>query len=179
MTWKQVEPDVFYTASSPVSATADDLRMIENHARNSSRGRARLCAHPDAQDGLHEMLICLMRHCYVRPHRHSKVESALILSGECDLVLFDEQGKVVDLRSLGPFGSGRPFFVRLGQPTFHTYLIRTESLLFLETTPGPFDRNQTEYAEWAPDEKGSVDRFLQDLERRVAKWRSAQATEGT
>ena len=174
MTWKQVEPDVFYTDSSPVSATEADMGMIENHARNSPRGRARLCAHSTSQDGLHEMLICLMRHCYVRPHRHFKVESALILRGECDLVLFDGQGEVVDVRSLSPFGSGRSFFVRFAQPTFHTYLIRTDSLLFLETTPGPFDRNQTEYAAWAPDEQGLVEAFLEDLERRVAKWPRAQ-----
>lgn len=179
MTWKQVEPDVYYSDRSPVSATDADMCMIENHARSSPRGRARLCAHPTSQDGLHEMLICLMRHCYVRPHRHLKVESALILRGRCDLVLFDELGGVTDVRTLSPFGSGGEFFVRLARPTFHTYLIRTEALLFLETTPGPFDRNQTDFAKWAPDEKGSVDAFLQDLEQSVAKWRSTEGTKGT
>jgi cupin fold WbuC family metalloprotein len=167
MKWRESEPDVFYTDQSPVSATDDDLRLLEARARSSPRGRARLCAHPNPQDRLHEMLICLARNCYIRPHRHRKTESALVLRGECDLVLFDEQGEIQDVRTLSAAGSGRAFFMRLSEPTYHTYLLRTDFLLFLETTPGPLDRSSTEFAPWAPAETSPFESYQQDLQTRV------------
>jgi cupin fold WbuC family metalloprotein len=113
------------------------------------------------------MLICLARNCYIRPHRHRKTESALVLRGECDLVLFDEQGEIQDVRTLSAAGSGRAFFMRLSEPTYHTYLLRTDFLLFLETTPGPLDRSLTEFAPWAPAETSPFESYQQDLQSRV------------
>lgn len=170
MKWNEVEPGVFYADRSPVSATDADLRRLETQALCNPRGRARLCAHPSPTDSLHEMLICLTRNGYIQPHRHLKTESALVLRGACDLVLFDERGEIVDVLPLGDSSSGRTFFVRLSLPVYHTYLIRTDYLLFLETTPGPFDRRMTEHAPWAPAETGPIESYQQELQTRVAHW---------
>ena len=35
---------------------------------------------------------------------------------------------------------------------FHTLIFRSEWMVFLETTIGPFDRAMTEVADWAPPE---------------------------
>jgi hypothetical protein len=50
-------------------------------------------------------------------------------------------------------------------------LIRSEVLVFHETTGGPFRRADTEFASWAPDDTDvlAVGRFLADLEERVTK----------
>jgi cupin fold WbuC family metalloprotein len=168
MRWREVGPDVFYSDTSPVLASEADLQFLEGRAQASTRGRARFCAHPSPDDGLHEMLICLARKCYVRPHRHHRPESALIVRGECDLVLFDEQGGIVNVLPLSDPSRGAAFFVRLDEPVYHTYLLRTDFLFFLETTPGPLDRQLTEYAPWAPAEDVSNEAFRQQLRDRVA-----------
>jgi cupin fold WbuC family metalloprotein len=169
-TWREVEPGVFFTDSSPVLASEADLRFLESRAQASVLGRARLCAHSSPSDVLHEMLICLARHCYIRPHRHRKAESALILRGQCDLVLFDEQGDIQNVQPLNAPGTDNPFFLRMTEPVYHTYLLHTDFLLFLETTPGPFDRRLTEYAPWAPAESDSFLSYQHDLQTRVAQW---------
>lgn len=165
--WREVSPDVFYSDASPVLASEADLRFLESRARASPRGRARLCAHPAPEDGLHEMLICLARKCYIRPHRHLKPESALVVCGACDLVLFDEQGGVAEVLRLGDPARGAVFFVRLAGPVYHTYLLHTDFLFFLETTPGPLDRRLTEHAPWAPAEDAPSGVFQRDLRGRV------------
>ena len=85
------------------------------------------------------MLICLSRATYIRPHRHFKPESALIIRGSCDLVLFHEDGGIADVLRLSAAANEGAFFVRLTEPVYHTYVLNTDFLLFLETTPGPFD----------------------------------------
>jgi cupin fold WbuC family metalloprotein len=172
MNWREVVPDVFYPESGRVAFYDSDFAFLVAKAKSSVRGRARLCAHPDANDGLHEMLICLTRDGYVRPHRHSKPESASMIRGSCDLVLFDEQGNIADVKTLGEPNSGKAFFIRLSDPIYHTYLLHTDTLLFLETTPGPFDRERSQFAPWAPAETGEFTAFQQDLLRRVALWKN-------
>lgn len=171
MKWREVEPGVFYAPpGEPITAAESDLQFLGERARQSSRGRARLCAHSSAEDGLHEMLICLTQTCYIRPHRHFKAESALVLRGECDLVLFDSAGEIRDVLPLGPRESGQRFFVRLSDPVYHTYVLRTALLFFLETTPGPLDRTRTEYAPWAPPEGNSGEPYQQELQQRIEAW---------
>jgi len=175
MRWREVSPDVFYTDRSPVQVTAADLRLLQDKAQSSALGRARLCAHPTPAAGLHEMLICLARATYIRPHRHFKPESALILRGACDLVLFDEHGGIAEVLPLSDSAAGDTFFVRLAEPVYHTYLLRTDFLVFLETTPGPFDRRLTEYAPWAPHEQEPNDHYQQELRQRVESRLTAQS----
>jgi cupin fold WbuC family metalloprotein len=167
MKWRKVGPDVFYCDASPVLATEADMQFLEGEAQASTRGRARLCAHPSPDNGLHEMLICLARKGYVRPHRHYRPESALVLRGACDLVVFDEQGGILNVLPLSDPRRGAAFFVRLDEPVYHTYLLRTEFLIFLETTPGPLDRRLTEYAPWAPAEDVPNEAFQKQLGDRV------------
>jgi hypothetical protein len=93
----------------------------------------------------------------------------LILRGACDLVLFDEQGGITDVLRLGDPGGPDPYFVRLEEPVYHTYLLRSEVLFFLEATPGPLDRTLTEYATWSPAEEEPDPAYVQDLRDRVER----------
>ncbi len=166
--WQEVSPDVFYTGRSLVPVSAEDLQWLQDRARVSPRGRARLCAHPDPGDAVHEMLICLARTSYVRPHRHRRSESAHIIRGAGDLVLFDEQGNVAEVLALGDWSTGKPFFVRIAEPVYHTYLLSTEYLTFHETTPGPLDRGLTEFAPWAPAEGPAGVAFMERLRANLS-----------
>jgi hypothetical protein len=53
---------------------------------------------------------------------------------------------------MGDCASGKAFFYRLMDNVFHTPVIAGRYALFHETTNGPFDRKDTEFAAWAPAE---------------------------
>ena len=147
-----------------------DLSILAERLPESKKGRVRLCAHPDVSDLLHEMLILLDKDTYVRPHRHlNKVESFHIIEGEVDVVIFDENGAVKELVQMGEYHSGKKFYYRLSQALYHTVLIRSETVLYHETTNGPFNKSDTLYAPWAPaEEGGQVEPFLKELHSKVS-----------
>jgi cupin fold WbuC family metalloprotein len=114
------------------------------------------------------MLIVHGRDCYVRPHKHlAKSEAFHVIQGVVDIVLLDEAGKVVEVIKMGDYASGRKFYYRLADPLYHTLLIRSDWLIFHEITNGPFKREDTIFAPWAPEEGPAAERYLQELNRQV------------
>ncbi|MCE9563651.1 MAG: WbuC family cupin fold metalloprotein [Planctomycetes bacterium] len=149
--------EVLVADGSVVQVTAADVAEVVRRGTRSSRKRARLCTHPNASDSLHEMLICLARGTYVRPHRHTgKSESFHIIEGEFDVVLFHDDGSIREVICMGPYHSGKTFFYRLMEPCFHTVLVKTPHVLFHETTNGPFNAADSEFAPWSPVEGDST-----------------------
>lgn len=148
-----VTDEVLVAEGGVVKVRAPDLVDVVRRGTRGPRGRARLCAHARTADPLHEMLICLAGGTYVRPHRHrGKSESFHVIDGELDVVLFRDDGTVGEVIPMGPYPSGRVFFYRLSEPSFHTVLVNTPFALIHETTNGPFDPEGTEFAPWAPAE---------------------------
>lgn len=171
MRTRPFNPEVFYTDEPVTKVNRDDIAYLKQLADQNARRRSRLCAHPDASDRLHEMLIVHPRDAYVRPHKHvGKSESFHLIEGLVDVVIFDDAGKVAELIRMGDYASGRQFYYRLAVPAYHTLLIRSEILVFHETTNGPFQPSDTVFAPWAPEEHDLRRRaeFIQALERAVA-----------
>lgn len=169
---KAESPEVRYATDPIVLVDAADVARLKHEAGENPRRRIRLCAHHAVDDRLHEMFIVHTRDTYVRPHKHlDKSESFHVIEGDVDVVLFDDGGRVTDVIAMGPFSSGRPFFYRVASPLFHTLLIRSDVLVFHETTTGPFRRADTVFAPWAPEDgnPAAVGRFLADLEARLTR----------
>jgi len=162
---------VFLATGGVVRVAAADLAPVVDGGIQSPRKRARLCAHPGATDTLHEMLICLAQGTYVRPHRHTgKSESFHIIEGELDVVLFRHDGGIREVIRMGPYATGKPFFYRLMEPCFHTVLVSTPHVLFHETTNGPFDPADTEFASWAPAEgTPAAEAYLDTLRSNITR----------
>ena len=163
--------EVYYPELDVVRAGPDEMRALKEAAERNARRRSRLCAHPGPGDVLHEMLIVHDRSCYVRPHRHvGKSESLLLLEGELDAVFFDDAGNVTERRPMGAYGGGDDFYYRIPERVWHTLLIRSAWVVFLEVTSGPFRREQTEFAPWAPsgEDPAEVARFLNALRAGAA-----------
>lgn len=158
--------EVFYTDAKVVKVNAGDIHLLKQHAMAAERKRARLCTHQDERSPLHEMLIVHHKNTYVRPHKHpGKSESFHIIEGEADVFIFDDNGKVMEKIEMGSYASGKIFFYRLSEAFHHTLLIRTDTVVFHETTNGPFLRGGTVFAEWAPVEStGDSMNFLYYLE---------------
>ncbi|MGA7482670.1 MAG: WbuC family cupin fold metalloprotein, partial [Bradyrhizobium sp.] len=109
-----------------------------------------LCAHPAPEADQHDMLIASHRDTYVAPHRHPKSESFLVIEGEADLLLFEADGRLARRITMGPARSGLPMFYRMPAGRYHSLAIRSEVLVFVESTRGPFSRQDMDEAPWAP-----------------------------
>jgi cupin fold WbuC family metalloprotein len=168
---RQTGVEVFYATDRVPRVTGADLADLTREAARTPRQRSRLCTHRDVADALHEMFIVHPRGAYVRPHKHlNKAESMSVLDGEVDLVLFEEDGRIAEVISMGNATSGRAFHYRMNDAIFHTLLIRSEWLVFHEVTSGPFRREDTVFAPWAPDDAdtAAVNTFVAAIEERAA-----------
>lgn len=168
--YKKENDEVLYPDESLVSVRSSDLEILDQLALKNPRERVRLCAHRNKDDILHEMFIVHTSNCYVRPHKHiGKVESMSILQGEAQVVMFDDDGNIERVIEVGDVQSGKTFYYRMSDPIFHTLLIQSPSLVFHEVTQGPFQREQTIFADWAPvDESPDVSDYLQNLTQKVS-----------
>ena len=153
MNFREVSEEVVYGAAEPVIVGRPEIAFLEARAAGTRRGRARLCSHADPGDPMHEMFIVHPRGAYVRPHKHlQKLESFHLIAGAADLILFDEQGAVSEVIPLGDYASGSPFYCRIPSACYHSLVIRSERLIFHETTTGPFRPEETLFAPWSPPE---------------------------
>ncbi|MFY7962546.1 MAG: WbuC family cupin fold metalloprotein [Elsteraceae bacterium] len=159
--------EVFY---APAAISVLDLSMIDflkRRSRANRRLRARICVHPSAQDGLHEMLIAHHRDVYVRPHWHiGKSESLHVVEGSARARLFDHDGALTQTIELGPLHSGKTYFYRIAERACHSLVIDSEWLLFHEVTSGPFNPAATIFPDWAPREDDLPGRALYDARFR-------------
>jgi cupin fold WbuC family metalloprotein len=150
---RNVSPEIVYSDGGFLAADATIIAMLKGRANAAPRRRCRLCFHADEDAAQQEMLIVMHRSSYVRPHRHrGKVETLTVVEGQCDALLFNEAGHVTQLISMSPAAEGGSFFYRMPPGLFHTIIFRSEWLVYLETTIGPFDRANSEAADWAPPE---------------------------
>jgi cupin fold WbuC family metalloprotein len=157
-----------YVADQPVvNVGRSDVEFLRERVHGNARKRVRLCAHKETDDKLHEMFVVYVKETYIKPNKHlGKDESLHILEGLADLVFFDDEGNVTDVVSLGEYSSGRQFYCRIPESVYHTLLIRSDMIAIHESTPGPFNRADTIFAPWAPEEGdiAAVRRFTERLE---------------
>jgi len=150
-TYKKINNEVFYNIKNLCTYSKIDTDYLKHYSNLSSRQRSRLCTHINTDELLHEMFILHKRNIYVRPHKHiNRTESILILEGKVDIIIFDNKGIVKDVIKLGNYASGLNCYLRINPSIFHSLIVKSNYVLFLETTTGPFNLKDTVYANWAP-----------------------------
>lgn len=162
--------DVLVSRDRIVKVAREDVEPLREMAERSPRRRARLCAHPSPRNALHEMLIALDGASYVRPHRHpGKSESFHVIAGTLTVVIFKDDGTVDEVIPMGDYQSGRVFYYRLQEAAYHTVLPVNGQALIHETTNGPFEPEQTEFAPWAPraDDADAIRTYLRELAHEI------------
>lgn len=163
---KTLNTEVIQAEGPIVKVSRSGIEYLKSCAVENERRRIRLCTHNDTADLLHEMLIVHEKGTYVRPHKHmSKIESIHIIEGLVDLVIFDDNGTILDVVSMGDYASSLQFYCRMSYPYYHTLVIRSDVLIFHEVTNGPFKRDGTIFAPWAPPESdlGAINIFMTDV----------------
>lgn len=162
MNVREESAEVLYSADPIVAVTGQDVEELKARAAKTVRERIRLCAHRDVNDPVHEMLIVHRRGTYVRPHKHlRKTESFHVVEGFGTIVVFDDFGHITRRIKLGDRRSGDTFYYRLAEPVFHTLLIESSEIVFHEVAQGPFRRDDTVFAPWAPD--GTVEALAHEF----------------
>jgi cupin fold WbuC family metalloprotein len=168
---KKINDEVCVAEDSIVRVDAEQIAMLTDQVGRNPRQRVRLCAHKDAQDRLHEMMIVLTSRVYIRPHKHThKSESFHVIKGEATVVFFEDDGRIAEVIDIGDFASGKPFYFRNDDPRYHTQIITSKRLVFHEITNGPFDRADTQFAPWAPEEgdAAAAAQYIAALKERIA-----------
>ncbi|MEW6319641.1 MAG: WbuC family cupin fold metalloprotein [Acidobacteriota bacterium] len=170
--WTRESDEVFYAANDRIRVGAAELDLLKRLALAAPRRRSRLCTHRSTSDRLHEMLIVNTQDVYVRAHRHhDKAESFMVLEGLVDVVFFDEGGTAADVVRMGPLASGRASYCRMNSAQYHTLVFRTPFVVLHETTGGPWVREQTEAAPWAPcDRVSDVREYQRSLVDLIDRW---------
>lgn len=170
MRTKVFNKEVLYSDESVVKVNYQDIKQLKEQAELNERKRIRLCTHKNIEDRIHEMLIIHTKDIYVRPHKHiDKSESFHVIEGVADVVIFDPAGKVTEVIQMGGYSSTHTFYVRISSSNYHMLIIRSDFLVFHETTNGPFRKTDTIFAPWAPDEDNisAQKKFMENLELTV------------
>lgn len=171
MSLTQKAPELFLVDDFAAVVGVKEIEVLRNAVRNTSKRRARINAHPDSADELHEMIIAIERGSYIRPHIHpNKSESFHIVEGAVDLVFFDEAGEIIRVLPLAAPGGTEAFYYRMSRPFYHTLIIRSDILIVHEITNGPFLPEATVFGSFAPPDTDvvAVARYQADLEKRAA-----------
>ncbi len=166
----EINKETFYTRDVISKISRKDIEFLERKAAGNLRKRARLCLHQDPEDSLHEMLVVFPKGAYARPHKHiRKSESLHVIKGTFKVVIFDETGKIVEVINMGDYSRGDSFYYRLSESCFHTVIPTSDFTVYHETTNGPFQREDTVFAAWAPaeDEFEKQQLYLKELAARL------------
>jgi len=159
-------PEVFVADEHIVSVGKKEVDFLKSVVPTTERKRIRLCTHKELENGLHEMFVVYTNMTYVKPNQHiHKDESLHILEGEADFIFFDDHGNITEIIPLGDYNSGRQFYVRVPAFAWHSMVMRSETLVIHECIPGPFRREDTVWAPWAPMETDTaeVNKFIDRL----------------
>jgi len=135
-------------------------------ASESPRLRSHLNIHAELDEKCQRLLIAIEPDSYVRPHRHlldPKPETVFCLAGSIGLLIFDDDGKVLQAIPMEPVGKCSGADIPIG--AWHSIVSLETKSVFLEMKPGPYIPFQPEdFAVWAPEtDYESYHQSLRDL----------------
>jgi len=175
-----VNDEVYYTKHAIFKISNEQVEELKKICLSNIRKRIRICTHRDVNDVQQEMLIVHTKDTYVRPHQHlGKDESIYIIEGCVDVIMFDEEGNMIDVINMGDYSTGLSFYYRINNAYLHAFVIKSDFLVFHEVTKGPFKLEDTIFAPWAPEDtdKVKVREYLKTLEKEARLFQNEQKDE--
>ncbi len=131
--------------------TNDDVNGLNQKACEVERKRAHLNLHDNENANVQRLLMAMEPETYIAPHRHiepHKWEMLVLLTGEMDLLIFDDDGQLL---SRTPMSLTSTRIVQLPAKTWHTFVAKHAGTLALEIKEGPYiAKTDKDFAPWAP-----------------------------
>jgi cupin fold WbuC family metalloprotein len=170
MQFKKLNDEVYIACGRYKLLKKDSFNVLEKKATHNKRNRIRICIHDNIQEIIHEMFIVHFKNTYIRPHKHiGKSESFYIIEGTADIVFFSEKGLISEIIHMGDYSSGEVFYYKIEKPIYHSMVITSDSLIFHEVTRGPFQRADTVFAQWSPEDgdKLKINKYIASIRERI------------
>lgn len=144
------------------------LDQLSELARTNPRLRKNWNIHPNDDFPAHRLLNAMEPSSYIRPHRHldpNKDETFIILRGKLGILIFDDNGKVVETLLLD--AAGDIFGADIPAGVFHTAVSLQEGTVFFEAKAGPFRMlAEDEKARWSPEDGSDESIVYLDIMKR-------------
>lgn len=149
--------------------TQKTLLELSAAARNNERKRKNHNLHASYDEPCQRFLNAVEPSSYIRPHRHltpPKPETFLVVKGHLCLILFIDDGTIVDIVHM--VAGGETIGVDLLAGAWHTLVSLEPNTIFFETKPGPYiPISDKDLATWSPAEGTvEVNAYLKGLEWR-------------
>ena len=135
----------------------ESFEELTEAARANTRRRQNFDFHDADSHPAQRLLNAVEPDSYIRPHRHlepRKDETFVVLRGAFGLVLFDDDGSVMDARVLRAGGDLVGAHVPGGM--FHCLVSLAQGSVFFEAKAGPYNvAIDKDWPSWAPPEGAS------------------------
>jgi len=133
-----------------------ELENLTHNATKSERQRAHLNVHDSLDANVQRLFIATEPDTYMRPHRHPephKWEFLTVLTGEIDLMVFDDNGTLTMRETLSQTGIRS---VEIPPNTWHAYVCKLSKTSVLEVKEGAYIPTEPEdFAPWSPAENSA------------------------
>ena len=152
----------YFCLRKPVAVTRELIADLVARGKGTGQG-IRLCLHESPGALLHDMIVVHYTGQYFRPHKHmEKSESYHMIEGGMGVVVFDDEGKVVDACRMD---TSDTTVYGVGTGMYHTNFPLTEVAVYHESRPGPFVPGDSVFAPWGPDgeDEEAVRKFVAEL----------------
>ena len=119
--------------------THQELQKVSENARGLPRLRKNLNVHATLDASVQRLFNAMEPGTYIRPHRHARPngwELMLAVHGRFAILLFDDQGKVIDRFELSS-GSGS-VAVEIPAQAWHTVVSLESGTVMFEIKEGPY-----------------------------------------
>lgn len=140
----------------------DRIRALSAQAQASGRRRSNFNLHPELDDPVQRFLNAIEPGSYVRPHRHvhpaAKWELFVVLTGAVAILVFDDDGRVLERSELDEGGPGIAAEIPAG--AWHALAALKPGTVLFEFKQGPYaPLSDKDFAAWAPreDEPGAAE----------------------
>ena len=147
-------------------------QFVKQSYNNTDNPKYRFCMHDSPKNALQEMFIVRRKGDYGRPDKNNYIqESHMIMSGEEAVVLFDENGEILNVIFLG--GKSDVLAYRINTPIYHMTVTLSDVAVDYEVKPGPFTEATNIFPYWAPiyEEKDKVNEFMKAVLYEIEKRR--------
>jgi len=159
--------EVIFNKDNIIKIDNKRIQDLKQKAFRNPSKKIRLCLHQTIEELLHEMIIVHCKDVYVRPHKHTKKsESFHVIEGSFFIIIFDENGRVIEKTLISREQEGYNFLCRFEKDLWHMLIPMSDFVVFHETTKGPYTGiGNSIFAPWAPkaDDSIGVEKFIKKI----------------